>query len=268
MERRRTDSLRCVGAHLDEHKGLIVGAAGMMVAGVLTANLSPLLAVSFADELGFGIERAGVLVPPGKVELRFPFCDDSAVAPIGPTNRGFSRRVCGAAACLALTGFTTTFTVVLALQIRWAWGRTLLRECQLCSRVFPAARAGIQHRHHHLDGGGFRAAGSGPDAPRHLAAGRCLSRHRGPRSCCAWCSSPGCRTCGDCLRPRKLLTTLYRELNGRPMSVTRLAHCRSLFRRGNRLHFRRQRDHLDLRPIHGRAGLSPQSTGTLLGRPN
>ena len=61
-ERRRTDSLRCVGARTWTSTRVDRRAAGMMVAGVLTANLSPLLAVSFADELGFGIERAGVLV--------------------------------------------------------------------------------------------------------------------------------------------------------------------------------------------------------------
>lgn len=125
MERRRTDSLRCVGAHLDEHKGLIVGAAGMMVAGVLTANLSPLLAVSFADELGFGIERAGVLVSAGQGGVALSVL---AMIPLLPR---LDRRIvgsvgaCVAAACLALTGFTTTFTVVLALQILMGLGAGL-----------------------------------------------------------------------------------------------------------------------------------------------
>lgn len=125
MERRRTDSLRCVGAHLDEHKGLIVGAAGMMVAGVLTANLSPLLAVSFADELGFGIERAGVLVSAGQGGVALSVL---AMIPLLPR---LDRRIVGAvgaciaAVCLALTGFTTTFAVVLALQIAMGIGAGL-----------------------------------------------------------------------------------------------------------------------------------------------
>lgn len=49
-----------------EHKGLVVGAAGMMVAGFLTTFLSPLLAVSFAHQFGFGIKQAGLLVACGQ----------------------------------------------------------------------------------------------------------------------------------------------------------------------------------------------------------
>ena len=44
-------------AHTGEHRGLVVGAAGMMAAGFLTTFLSPLLAVSFAREFHFGIHR-------------------------------------------------------------------------------------------------------------------------------------------------------------------------------------------------------------------
>jgi len=125
MERRRTDSLRCVSTRQNEHKGLIVGAAGMMVAGVLTANLSPLLAVSFADSLGFGVERAGVLISAGQGGVALSVL---AMVPLLPR---LDRRIvgavgaCVAAACLALTGFTTTFAVVLGLQIVMGLGAGL-----------------------------------------------------------------------------------------------------------------------------------------------
>lgn len=120
-----TDSLRCVSAHQNEHQGLIVGAAGLMVAGVLTANLSPLLAASFADELGFGIERAGVLVSAGQGGVAFSVL---AMVPLLPR---LDRKVVGSvgacltAACLAVTGFTTTFAVVLVLQIVMGLGAGL-----------------------------------------------------------------------------------------------------------------------------------------------
>lgn len=104
---------------------MIVGAAGLMVAGVLTANLSPLLAVSFADELGFGIERAGVLVSAGQGGVALSVL---AMVPLLPR---LDRRIvgsvgaCVAAACLALTGFATTFAVVLVLQIVMGLGAGL-----------------------------------------------------------------------------------------------------------------------------------------------
>lgn len=120
-----TDSLRCVSAHRNEHSGLIVGAAGLMVAGVLTANLSPLLAVSFAEGLGFGIERAGVLVSAGQGGVALSVL---AMVPLLPR---LDRKIVGAvgaciaAASLALTGFTTTYTVVLFLQIVMGLGAGL-----------------------------------------------------------------------------------------------------------------------------------------------
>jgi predicted MFS family arabinose efflux permease len=100
-----------------EHKGLVVGAAGMMVAGSLTNFLSPLVAVSFADQFGFGIARTGLLVAGGQGGVAL-----SAVA-ILPFLPRLDRRKVGvggaliAAVCLALTGYVRGFGAVLVLQI-------------------------------------------------------------------------------------------------------------------------------------------------------
>ena len=97
----------------------------MMVAGVLTANLSPLLAVSFAEALDFGIERAGVLVSAGQGGVALSVL---AMVPLLPR---LDRRIvgavgaCVAAVCLALTGFAGTFAVVLGLQIVMGMGAGL-----------------------------------------------------------------------------------------------------------------------------------------------
>ncbi|MGY4710579.1 MFS transporter [Mycolicibacterium sp. CBM1] len=112
-----------------EHKGLLVGAAAMMVAGFLTTLLSPLLAVSFAQEFNFGIQSAGLLVALGQGGV--------AVSAFGilPVLPRLDRRRVGiagaiiAAASLALTGFADSFGTVLALQIVMGLGAGLCYAC-------------------------------------------------------------------------------------------------------------------------------------------
>ena len=116
-------------AHTGEHRGLVVGAAGMMAAGFLTTFLSPLLAVSFAREFHFGIASAGLLVACGQGGV--------ALSAFGvlPALPRLDRRKVGvagallAAACLSLTGFATGFGVVLALQIMTGIGAGLCYAC-------------------------------------------------------------------------------------------------------------------------------------------
>jgi MFS family permease len=114
---------------LKEHKGLLVGAAAMMTGGVLTTFLSPLLAVSFAKEFGFGIAEAGLLVSGG---LGGVALSAFAILPFLPR---LDRRAVGisgslvAAAGLAVTGFASTFGVVLALQITIGMGAGLCYAC-------------------------------------------------------------------------------------------------------------------------------------------
>jgi MFS family permease len=100
-----------------EHKGLVVGAAGMMVAGILTTFLSPLLAVMFTYELGFNVREAGVLVASGQGGVAL------AVLLTVPVLPRLNRKMVGiagaviAAICLAFIGFADGFGAVLALQI-------------------------------------------------------------------------------------------------------------------------------------------------------
>ncbi|MGB0436664.1 MAG: MFS transporter [Mycobacterium sp.] len=112
-----------------EHRGLVVGAAGMMAAGFMTTFLSPLLAVSFAREFGFGLGPAGLLVACGQGGV--------ALAAFGilPFLPRLDRRKVGiagaliTAGCLALTGFATGFGPVLALQIMAGLGAGLCYAC-------------------------------------------------------------------------------------------------------------------------------------------
>lgn len=124
------------GPGTTEHRGLVVGAAGMMVAGFLTTLLSPLLAVSFAKEFEFGIRSAGLLVAFGQGGV--------AVSAFGilPFLTRLDRKRVGitgafiAAACLALTGFATGFGPVLALQIVMGLGAGLCYACANSSLAY------------------------------------------------------------------------------------------------------------------------------------
>jgi len=112
-----------------EHKGLVVGAAGMMAAGFLTTFLSPLLAVSFAKEFGFGIEQAGLLVACGQGGVAI---SAFGILPFLPRLDRRRVGIAGAlvvAACLSLTGFATGFGPVLALQIMMGIGAGLCYAC-------------------------------------------------------------------------------------------------------------------------------------------
>ncbi|MGB0973062.1 MAG: MFS transporter [Mycobacterium sp.] len=119
-----------------EHKGLLVGAAAMMTSGVLTTFLSPLLAVSFAREFDFGIAHAGLLVSGGLGSVAL---SAFAVLPFLPR---LDRRAVGiggalvAAAGLAVTGFASTFGVVLALQITIGLGAGLCYACANSALAF------------------------------------------------------------------------------------------------------------------------------------
>ena len=112
-----------------EHRGLVVGAAGLMAAGFLTTFLSPLLAVSFADEFHFGIGPAGLLVACGQGGVAL---SAFGILPFLPR---LDRRKVGmsgalaVAACLGLTGFATGFGAVLALQILTGMGAGLCYAC-------------------------------------------------------------------------------------------------------------------------------------------
>jgi MFS family permease len=112
-----------------EHKGLVVGAAGMMVAGFLTTFLSPLLAVSFAHQFGFGIEQAGLLVACGQGGVAL---SAFVIVPFLPRLDRRNVGVAGAliaAVCLTLTGFASGFGVVLILQIVMGMGAGLAYAC-------------------------------------------------------------------------------------------------------------------------------------------
>ncbi len=117
------------GPGAKEHKGLLVGAAAMMTGGVLTTFLSPLLAVSFAKEFGFGVEEAGLLVSGG---LGGVALSAFAILPFLPR---LDRRMVGisgalvAATGLAVTGLATSFVVVLALQVLIGLGAGLCYAC-------------------------------------------------------------------------------------------------------------------------------------------
>ncbi len=114
---------------MKEHRGLVVGAAGMMAAGFLTTFLSPLLAISFAKEFDFGIGPAGLLVACGQGGV--------ALAAFGvlPFLPHLDRRRVGTAgalitaAGLSLTGFASGFGLVLALQIITGLGAGLCYAC-------------------------------------------------------------------------------------------------------------------------------------------
>lgn len=115
--------------HPDEHKGLVVGAAGMMAAGFLTTFLSPLLAVSFAKEFGFGIGPAGLLVAFGQGGVALSALGILAFLPrLDRRKVGISGALV-AAGCLSLTGFATGFGPVLALQIITGIGAGLCYAC-------------------------------------------------------------------------------------------------------------------------------------------
>jgi MFS family permease len=112
-----------------EHKGLVVGAAGMMVAGFLPTFLSPLLAVSFAHQFGFGIEQAGLLVACGQGGVAL---SAFVIVPFLPRLDRRNVGVAGAliaAVCLTLTGFASGFGVVLILQIVMGMGAGLAYAC-------------------------------------------------------------------------------------------------------------------------------------------
>ena len=112
-----------------EHKGLVVGAAGLMAAGFLTTFLSPMLAVSFAEEFHFGIGPAGLLVACGQGGVAL---SAFGILPFLPRLDRKKVGIAGAlivAGCLALTGFATGFGVVLALQILAGLGAGLCYAC-------------------------------------------------------------------------------------------------------------------------------------------
>ena len=112
-----------------ERKGLVVGAAAMMVAGFLTTILSPQLALSFAREFGFGIERAGLLVACGQVGVAI---SAFGVLPFLPRMDRRSFGIAGAlvaGTCLVLTGLATGFVLVLVLQIVMGLGAGLCYSC-------------------------------------------------------------------------------------------------------------------------------------------
>jgi len=112
-----------------EHKGLVVGAAGLMAAGFLTTFLSPVLAVSFAEEFHFGIGPAGLLVACGQGGVAL---SAFGVLPFLPRLDRKRVGIAGAlvvAVCLALTGFATGFGSVLALQIMTGMGAGLCYAC-------------------------------------------------------------------------------------------------------------------------------------------
>ncbi|MDY6996072.1 MAG: MFS transporter [Actinomycetota bacterium] len=117
--------LNTASAVAAEHRGLVVGSAGMMVAGFLTTFLSPLLAVSFAKEFSFGTQYAGVLVAAGQTGVAVAAL---AVLPILPRLDRRALGIAGAvltALCLAGTGLLDDFWAVLAVQIVMGLGAGL-----------------------------------------------------------------------------------------------------------------------------------------------
>lgn len=104
-------------SHIREHAGLVVGATGLMTAGVLTTFLAPILANSFAEDHGFGIERAGWLVSSAQGSLAL------SVLLMVPALPRLDRRKVGTAGALTvstslcLMAFTNRFDIALALQI-------------------------------------------------------------------------------------------------------------------------------------------------------
>ncbi len=119
-----------------EHKGLVTGAAAMMIGGFLTTLLSPLLATSFAKEFDFGVQAAGLLVAFGQGGVALsafgilPFLPRLDRRKVGISGALF------AAACLALTGFATEFGTVLALQIAMGIGAGLCYACANSALAF------------------------------------------------------------------------------------------------------------------------------------
>lgn len=115
-----------------------------MVAGFLTTFLSPLLAVSFANDFGFGIENAGLFVGCGQAGV--------AVGAFGsvPLLPRLNRRAAGimsvllVAACLVATGFVETFWMVLVFQtlsgvgagVAYAAANSALAYARLPERAF------------------------------------------------------------------------------------------------------------------------------------
>ncbi|MCX2930959.1 MFS transporter [Mycobacterium sp. CVI_P3] len=112
-----------------EHRGLVVGAAAMMVAGFLTTLLSPLLAVSFAREFNFGIQSAGLLVALGQGGVALSAFGILPFLPRLDRKRVGIAGAIVAALCLALTGFATSFGMVLVLQIAMGLGAGLCYAC-------------------------------------------------------------------------------------------------------------------------------------------
>ena len=115
---------------------MVVGAAGMMVAGFLTTLLSPLLAVSFAKEFGFGIQSSGLLVAFGQGGVAL---SAFGILPFLPRLHRRNVGIVGAliaAACLAATGFADGFGLVLVLQIVMGMGAGLCYACANSSLAY------------------------------------------------------------------------------------------------------------------------------------
>ncbi len=101
-----------------EHKGLVIGASGLVIAGVLTTFLAPLVTNSFAKDFGFGTGDAGILVAVGLAGVAV------AAFAISPVLDKLDRRKVGvigavtATAGLAATGLVaTSFYQVLIAQL-------------------------------------------------------------------------------------------------------------------------------------------------------
>ena len=112
-----------------EHRGLVVGAAGLMAAGFLTTFLSPMLAVSFAEEFHFGIGPAGLLVACGQGGVVLSALGVLPFLPRLDRRRVGTAGALAVAACLALTGFATGYGQVLALQVMMGLGAGLCYAC-------------------------------------------------------------------------------------------------------------------------------------------
>lgn len=123
-----------------EHAGLVAGAAGLMVAGFLTTFLSPMLAVSFAEEFHFGIGPAGLLVACGQGGVAL---SAFGILPFLPR---LDRRKVGVAGALvvavglALTGFATGYGPVLALQIVTGMGAGVCYACANSALAYARVR--------------------------------------------------------------------------------------------------------------------------------
>ncbi len=101
-----------------EHKDLVVGSVGLVIAGILTTFLAPLVTALFADDFKFGAGQAGILVAAGLAGVAV------AAFAIAPVIGRLSRKKIGligagtATIGLVATGFwATSFPEVLVAQI-------------------------------------------------------------------------------------------------------------------------------------------------------